>query len=333
MNNLINYINLNLKETPSKIKIFSSDISIEQTLKLDSFLSGKINDNIQIDQYKESRIGSFRNKCKTIKKVYEKAKNERLSIRINSVDNNWKELEEFAKLISLKLEIEVNCNAYFTPKETQALPEHKDTYPILVYQVSGLKKWFLDEYEIEPRAGEFLLLPRFSSHYAIGVEDSLHIAIGLYFPTYADLIKSYENTHHYNIDANDITKKEIEDFRKRFDKISIIELKRIYREQYLINKVNRLRYDVPGGKLRHKSKYRLNLSHIIYIKENYDSVELYNSKKIIKIRSKEGIALVRALLNLKTIEITNLEYTNDQVLNIKIIEELYRNFLIIEDNV
>jgi ribosomal protein L16 Arg81 hydroxylase len=118
----------------------------------------------------------------------------------------------FANELQLDLQCNVETTVYATPANSQGFTTHYDTHSVLVLQIAGKKRWRLydvlfelptleqsfdkcqktpgpvrSEVVLEP--GDLLYVPRGVAHDALAEgELSLHVTVGLFPPTYLDLL-------------------------------------------------------------------------------------------------------------------------------------------------
>ncbi|MEZ5180924.1 MAG: cupin domain-containing protein [Acidimicrobiales bacterium] len=79
----------------------------------------------------------------------------------------------------------VQANAYLTPPHQRGLDRHADGHDVLVLQLHGAKRWWVDGLgDLLLRADEVLYLPAGTEHVAeTGDEPSLHLTIGIHRPS------------------------------------------------------------------------------------------------------------------------------------------------------
>jgi bifunctional lysine-specific demethylase and histidyl-hydroxylase NO66 len=110
-----------------------------------------------------------------------------------------------------ELSCRINANAYLTPPSSQGLKSHFDDHDVIVLQIQGEKDWLVyGRYCETPhlptnielpadatprlrttlRAGDSLYVPRGFVHSAAATgQPSLHVSVGIFPPTVADLVK------------------------------------------------------------------------------------------------------------------------------------------------
>ena len=128
----------------------------------------------------------------------------------------WEPLRALCVQLEEELDHSVHANAYITPGQTAGFPPHYDTHDVLVLQLTGSKRWFIDTptivlphatqtfrpqgfvpgprlMEIELSAGDLLYLPRGYVH-STKTSDrySAHVTIGINIYTWADLVRDLD---------------------------------------------------------------------------------------------------------------------------------------------
>jgi ribosomal protein L16 Arg81 hydroxylase len=126
----------------------------------------------------------------------------------------WEPLRMLAWRLELELDFSIHANVYITPGQTCGFPAHYDTHDILVMQIAGQKRWFVDTptiklphrtqafkpegfrpgprlAEFELNAGDLLYLPRGYVHSTTTSDrHSAHVTLGINVFTWADLVKN-----------------------------------------------------------------------------------------------------------------------------------------------
>ncbi len=89
----------------------------------------------------------------------------------------------------------VQANAYLTPADACGLAEHADAHDVIVLQLHGSKRWYVegdpdDRGGTEIFAGDAMYIPAGSRHRASTTgEPSLHLTLGIIRVTYRDVLK------------------------------------------------------------------------------------------------------------------------------------------------
>jgi hypothetical protein len=134
------------------------------------------------------------------------------SIALTSPDRRWQPLRSLCERLEEALDYPLHSNIYLTPGRTAGFPPHYDTHDVLILQIAGRKRWFIDEptvplahrtqpcnpdgympgprlMEIELEPGDLLYLPRGFVHSTRTSESySGHITLGIGVYTWADLV-------------------------------------------------------------------------------------------------------------------------------------------------
>jgi hypothetical protein len=92
----------------------------------------------------------------------------------------------------------VNCNVYLSPAYEKAFPPHTDPYDVLVVQISGEKRWFIQEADssqevvYDMRPGTVLFIPQGVPHHAVPIGTvspySLHLTFAFFQATPSHLV-------------------------------------------------------------------------------------------------------------------------------------------------
>jgi hypothetical protein len=134
------------------------------------------------------------------------------SIALTSPDRRWAPLHTLCTQLEEELDYPLHSNIYLTPGRAAGFAPHYDTHEVLVLQIAGRKRWYIDEptcslahrsqpcnpegyvpgprlMEIELEPGDLLYLPRGFVHSTRTSEFySGHITLGLNVYTWADLV-------------------------------------------------------------------------------------------------------------------------------------------------
>jgi hypothetical protein len=134
------------------------------------------------------------------------------SIALTSPDRRWRPLAALCRQLEEALDHPLHSNIYLTPGRAAGFPPHYDTHEVLILQVAGRKRWYIDEptirlphrtqtctpdgfvpgprlMEIELHPGDLLYLPRGFVHSTRTSESySGHITLGINIHTWADLV-------------------------------------------------------------------------------------------------------------------------------------------------
>ena len=132
---------------------------------------------------------------------------------LTEAHKHFKELSALSQRLSAQLSLNCRANAYLTPPGQQGFAAHYDTHDVVVLKVSGTKRFDFykggtvlpfnnsifdpetsevgeqyDSITLEP--GDSLYIPRGIVHNAVAdeSESSLHITLGIYATTVADLL-------------------------------------------------------------------------------------------------------------------------------------------------
>jgi bifunctional lysine-specific demethylase and histidyl-hydroxylase NO66 len=133
------------------------------------------------------------------------------TLRISRIQQFAARIFNLCHGLEAELSYGVSANAYLTPAASQGLLAHYDDHDVIVLQIDGAKEWHVFDRAAEnprearivtppeaaePRirvvlqAGESLYVPRGFVHAAAAADDSsLHLSVGLYPATAADLLK------------------------------------------------------------------------------------------------------------------------------------------------
>ncbi|MBX9644800.1 MAG: cupin domain-containing protein [Novosphingobium sp.] len=121
-------------------------------------------------------------------------------------------LSEFCRAISDELGIELQCNVYVTPADSQGFPVHYDTHDVFIVQTHGDKAWTIYDspihlplagqphdqsgtapgpvsMQLELREGDLLYIPRGFYHEAATANGmSIHLTLGLMAKSWSELL-------------------------------------------------------------------------------------------------------------------------------------------------
>lgn len=97
-------------------------------------------------------------------------------------------LAQLAEYIELIANRKVHINVYLTGPDVQGLAVHADPHDVLVYQLSGTKRWFVESepsggfHDFTIRPGQMLFMQQGVQHYAANDDHShsLHVSISLH---------------------------------------------------------------------------------------------------------------------------------------------------------
>ena len=110
---------------------------------------------------------------------------------LQGLQRTWLPLARFCRSVERATSHAVQANAYLTPAGAAGLGRHRDTHDVLVVQLLGAKRWYVDELgDLILAAGDVLYLPTGTGHAAAAQETlSLHLTIGLLRDTYAAVLR------------------------------------------------------------------------------------------------------------------------------------------------
>jgi hypothetical protein len=118
---------------------------------------------------------------------------EKASLRVRRIQLLAPAVMELALSLHRDLREELNVNAYWSPPGADlGLAPHTDGYDVLVLQIAGVKRWWIEgRPELDLAAGEVLFLPARLRHHAAtpGVEASLHLTVGIHTKTERSLLE------------------------------------------------------------------------------------------------------------------------------------------------
>ncbi len=136
------------------------------------------------------------------------------SITLPALHRTWKPLNALCARLEQELDHSIHANAYITPGQTAGFPPHYDAHEVLVLQIAGKKRWYINEpsitlpqpdelfkpdgfrpgpllMEIELQAGDLLYLPRGYVHStSTSQSHSAHVTIGITVCTWLDLVRA-----------------------------------------------------------------------------------------------------------------------------------------------
>ncbi len=134
------------------------------------------------------------------------------TIVMSALQRTWPPLRALCERLEAELDHPTNANLYITPGRAAGFPAHYDTHDVLVLQITGRKRWLIDEptmrlphrtqtfkpegytpgprlMEVELQPGDLLYLPRGYGHSTTtGDSHSAHVTIGIDVYTWADLV-------------------------------------------------------------------------------------------------------------------------------------------------
>lgn len=89
-------------------------------------------------------------------------------------------VHELQRLIELETKGLVRTNLYYSEKSSPGLGCHKDNRDILVFQISGEKKWTLKGHgDVLLRPGDILIIPKGIEHQAVTDSKSVHLTFSM----------------------------------------------------------------------------------------------------------------------------------------------------------
>jgi len=155
----------------------------------------------------------------------------------------------------------INCNIYLTPSGEKAFPPHTDPHDVIVVQIAGAKRWFIEStstpvstYDMNP--GNILLIPRGVVHHAESLESqtpySLHLTFGFFQPTLDQIIgeivkqsRTSNNDFVYNTTPNELNFFDGLDFESSIlNKLSTIQSQLAWNKDLIQSTVYKLRSDL-----------------------------------------------------------------------------------------
>ena len=114
---------------------------------------------------------------------------------LQSVHRMHPPVARFCRELAAELGHATQCNAYITPAgEHQGFDFHHDTHDVFVLQVSGRKRWMVQDgaeplLDVELEAGDALYLPRGYVHAALTTDEhSVHLTVGVLSTTWYDVL-------------------------------------------------------------------------------------------------------------------------------------------------
>lgn len=182
----------------------------------------------------------------------------------------------------------INCNIYLTPSGEKAFPPHTDPHDVIVVQIAGAKRWFIEStsqpvctYDMHP--GNILLVPRGVIHHAESLESqtpySLHLTFGFFQPTLDDIVG--ELARQSQTSKNDLvygTKP------YKFDSIDFFSA--LDTESSILNKLSKIQSQLARDKdLIQRTMYKLRSDLIDSMKISFDGA----LGSVLQLRHKNGI--------------------------------------------
>lgn len=288
--------------------------ALTQLLSLDRLKKITFRNRDSIDFYNKIENNQIEN-FKNFEQLLDFTKKEKKDLRINSLHEHWDVLEEIKNYLLLYYGILINCNLYFTNGGDQSLEAHRDYYPILIYQIKGEKLWKLEgQEEFVIKEGEFFVLPSGREHEAKALDDSAHIAFGLYFPGQLELFDAYLTLNHlkreinYNLEDNlNFDEKDYATL-DRLKKISPTELQEAYRCLFSIKRKSfcKLPLTNNGAKIDNNIKYILDSSRIMAFWKKANGVEVITLNEKLSFKGQNSINILFDLISME--EFTPKDY-------------------------
>ena len=90
---------------------------------------------------------------------------------------------------------------YFAKKACPGLlPVHTDMHDVFVFQAFGERTWEVDSKPYKLRPGDRLAIPLGTPHRVLSTEeDSLHVTLGVHYPTVFSLLREYTDSRRGRI--------------------------------------------------------------------------------------------------------------------------------------
>lgn len=134
------------------------------------------------------------------------------TIALTAVDRRWEPIRTLCTDLEGMLDFTLHSNIYVTPGRAAGFPPHYDTHEVLILQIAGKKRWYIDQptirlphksqtciperyvpgprlMELELEPGDLLYLPRGYGHSTTTSSSfSSHITIGINVYTWFDLV-------------------------------------------------------------------------------------------------------------------------------------------------
>ncbi len=97
----------------------------------------------------------------------------------------------FATDLQQQVSHPVQANAYLTPPDAAGLAEHADPHDVIVLQLHGSKRWWVEGVgDFDLRLGDSMYVPAGARHRASTTgESSLHLTLGIIRVTYRDILR------------------------------------------------------------------------------------------------------------------------------------------------
>jgi len=108
---------------------------------------------------------------------------------LTSLHRTLPSLNALCRSLTSELGFPTQANIYITPPGAAGFAKHVDDHEVLIFQIAGSKRWFIDPpgspvVEIDLQCGDLLYLPRGVAHAAHSQHgDSIHVTLGL-LPVY-----------------------------------------------------------------------------------------------------------------------------------------------------
>ena len=110
---------------------------------------------------------------------------------LQSLHRTAPSVASFVAALQAQISHPVQANAYLTPADASGLSEHSDDHDVIVLQLHGSKRWWVDGLgDIEIGAGDSMYVAAGSRHRASTTGDaSLHLTLGIVRVTYRDVVE------------------------------------------------------------------------------------------------------------------------------------------------
>ncbi len=303
----------------------------------DFILQNKLTENTRIHHIKNFKVNTLHYPNKTIGQVEKECIKNKQNYRVFNYNHVCKFSQYLVKLINLKYQINSSANLYFTQTGQQSLGAHRDRYSVLILQLVGKKKWYIEDYITTTEPGDILYLPVGLEHYARSIEDSYHVSFALTLPSIFDLLDQYSYSINKKFDFNPRHQEDqikqvqeiLDNFRQSPHTIIKDGLK-AYSHNKELGRFGSLSYEKETEELNLKEVYNINFDHIIKFSNTNNQLKLHNTNEEFIIKNEIFIEILNELLFLTTDSLEQIvrKYDYSHLKIIQFLKFLHANYII-----